>query len=277
MPRSFPRLLPLAGFLMAVASIGAVCVGSGGPLVSRESTTPVVPGARLQIDARNVSVRVLRGEPGQITALAELRNPGKVDYLVRQSSILPTDLVVMEAVIPDRYAARAWARLTVEVPDGTRITVTGEEVAVEIEGPRDADVTITLAGGSVILEDVTGAFQIDTERGGVSLRGVTGLVNARTERGSIYLRGLIQGEGTSRLETGAGSIYADISSTPALPVAASAARGAILTHDAMQPEAGVNVELPAIEGAAALELVTANGIIDIRRRADPRPRWPRSP
>ena len=124
---------------------------------------------------------------------------------------------------------------------------------------------INLSNGDATLTDVNGDFRIDTGRGGITLNRVTGEYQAETVRGSIFLRGAPTVSGVSHLETGAGSIFADISSVPDLPISAMAARGAILLHDDNEPLSGVNISIVPQHRTPSLELVTANGIIDIRR------------
>ena len=195
----------------------------------------------------------------------EFGNRPKVVHYVRPGAILPTSRLLIETDIPLKYAPRSRAILRLWIPDGTEIEVNGEDVSVEIEGPLSVNGTITLTEGDATLTDVTGDFIITTGIGGLTLNRVDGKIDARTERGSIFLRGAPTASTVSRMQTGAGSIFADLSRAPGLRVLAEAGRGAILLHDGEEPISGADIAVRPESGVAELELITANGIIDIRR------------
>ncbi|MDA1256991.1 MAG: hypothetical protein O3C10_04005 [Chloroflexi bacterium] len=259
------RGLRLVVVLISILSVSAVCVSKGGDIEFVQDITPVNDDLKLVIEASRTDIELFSGEPGSVITQGELGNRPKVTHRVRPGAILPTSHLLIETDIPLEYAPRSHAIVRLWIPPGTEIEVNGEDVSVDIEGPLEANGTITLTEGDAILTDVTGNFTITTNLGAVTVNRFDGEIDAYTGRGSIFLRGSPTASAISRMETGAGSIFADLSRAPDLPVLAEAGRGAILLHDGKQPLSGANIVVAPEAGTAALELVTANGIIDIRR------------
>ena len=262
-------LLRLAVMLISLVSISAVCVSKGGDVEIVEEVTLVNEDLKLVIEATRANIELFRGEPGSVITQGEFGNRPKIVHRVRPGAILPTSFLLIETHIPLQYAPRARATVRIWVPDGTEIEVNGDNVSVEISGPGPDSIAvngvITLTKGDVTFTDVSGNFEITTEIGGITLNRVTGEFDAATGRGSIFFRGAPTESAVSRIKTGGGSIYADLTGAPGLAVSAEAGRGAILLHDGKDPISGTNITVSPEDGAAALELVTANGIIDIRR------------
>lgn len=264
-----PRWIRLAGVLISLVGVAAVCVSKGGDIEIVEEITLVNEDLKLVIEATRVDIELFRGEPGSVTTRVEFGNRPKVVHRVRPGAILPTSHLLIETFIPIQYAPRSRAIVRIWIPDGTEIEVTGDDVSVEITGPTAGSIAvhgvITLTKGDAILTDVIGDFDITTGLGGITLNRIAGEFDARTERGSIFLRGAPSDSALSHIETGAGSIFADLSRAPDLPVSAKAGRGAILLHDGKDPISGTDIAVSPDSAEPALELVTANGIIDIRR------------
>lgn len=263
------RALRLSAVLISLVSVAAVCVSKGGDVEIVEDITLVTEDLKLVVEATRADIEFFKGEPGSVITRGEFGNRPKVVHRVRPGAVLPTSHLLIETNIPLKYAPRSRAIVRIWIPDGTEIEVNGDDVSVEISGPDPALIAvngvITLTKGDAILTDVTGNFDITTGVGGITLNRVSGEFDAITGRGSLFFRGAPTESVVSRLETGAGSIFADLSSTPDLPFSAEAGRGAILLHDGKDPISGANIAVLPVEGVAALELVTANGIIDIRR------------
>ncbi|MCH8816785.1 MAG: hypothetical protein IIC92_03515 [Chloroflexi bacterium] len=257
--------LRLAAALISLVSVAAVCVSKGGDVEIVEEVTLVTENLKLVIEATRADIELFRGEPGSVITQVEFGNRPKVVHRVRPGAILPTSHLLIETHIPVRYAPRSRATVRMWIPEGTEIEVNGEDLSVEITGPIAVNGVITLTKGDATLTDVTGNFDIDTGLGGITLNRVAGEFDANTGRGSIFFRGEPAASVVSHIETGAGSIFADLSRSPDLAVSAEAGRGAILLHDGKDPISGANIAVSPEGGAATLELVTANGIIDIRR------------
>jgi hypothetical protein len=255
--------------LLSLVGVSAVCVSAGGGVEFIEDITPVTEEITIVIEAARADVELYPGEAGTVITQIEAGNQPKVVHRVRPGGILPTSRLLIETFIPIEYAPRSRAIVRMWIPDGAEIKVTGEDVSVSIRGPIAGTIEvsgqITLTEGDATLTDVVGDFEIKTDLGGITLNRVDGEVDAETGRGSIFFRGAPSPSEISHLETGAGSIFADLSRTPEIPVSARAERGAILIHDGENPLSGSRISIVPDDGVASLELVTGNGIIDIRR------------
>ncbi len=267
--RRLARVLRISVMAVLLVSIAAVCVSKGGDVEFVQDTTPVNDDLTLVIEATRASIEIFKGEPGTIITQVEAGNRTKVVHRVRPGTFLPTSRLLIETFIPVKYAPRSRAILRLWIPDGTELEVAGDDVSVEISGPLAGTIAvngvITLTQGDATLTDVVGNFSISTGLGGITLNHVDGEFDAETERGSIFFRGAPTPDEISHLETGAGSIFADVNGVLDPAISASAARGVILLHDGERPLSGTNISVSLTGGPAALELVTANGIIDIRR------------
>ena len=255
--------------LMSLVSVAAVCVSKGGEVEFIQDVTPVTDELTLVIEATRADIELYRGDPGSVITQIEAGNAPKVVHRVRPGGIIPTSHLLIETFIPIQYAPRSRAIVRMWIPDQTVLEVNGDDVSVEIRGPLANTITvsgdITLTKGDATLVDVIGDFAINTGLGGITLNRVDGGYNAETGRGSIFFRGAPARSQVSRLETGTGSIFADLSRDPDIPISVKAGRGAILLHDGGDPISGANIAVASSGAAASLELVTANGIIDIRR------------
>jgi len=267
--RGLARGLRITVVALSLVSIAAVCVSKGGDVEFIQDTTSVNEDLTLVIEATRARIEIFKGEPGTVITQVEAGNRTKVVHRVRPGTFLPTSRLLIETFIPIKYAPRSRAIVRLWIPDGTVLEVNGDDVSVEISGPLAGTIAvngmITLTRGDATLTDVVGNFSINTGQGGITLNHVDGEFDAKTERGSIFFRGAPTPEQISHLETGAGSIYADLIEVPDPAVFASAARGVILLHDGERPLSGTDIAVSTTDGAASLELVTANGIIDIRR------------
>lgn len=267
--RVLARGLRIAVVALSLFSIAAVCVSKGGDVVFIQDTTSVNEDLTLVIEATRASIEIFKGEPGTVITQIEAGNSTKVVHRVRPGTFLPTSRLLIETFIPIKYAPRSRAIVRLWIPDGTNLEVNGDDVSVKISGPLAGTIAvngvITLTRGDVTLTDVAGKFAISTDQGGITLNHVDGEFDAETERGSIFFRGAPTPDVISHLETGAGSIFADLTEVLDPAVSANAGRGVILLHDGEKPIAGTNITFSPPDGVASLELVTANGIIDIRR------------
>jgi hypothetical protein len=266
---SWLRGMQLGVLLLSLVGVSAVCVSAGGGVEFIEDSTPVTDDLTIVIEAARADVELYPGEAGTVITRIEAGNQPKVVHRVRPGGILPTSRLLIETFIPIEYAPRSRAIVRMWIPDGAEIEVNGEDVSVSIRGPIAGTIEvsgqITLTKGDVTLTDVIGDFEINTDLGGITLNRVDGEVDAETGRGSIFFRGAASPSEISHLETGTGSIFADLSRTPEIPVSAEAERGAILVHDGKNPLSGSHISVVPDDGVASLELVTGNGIIDIRR------------
>ncbi|MBT4074740.1 MAG: hypothetical protein HOE75_13755 [Chloroflexi bacterium] len=263
------RVLQMAALLASVVSVAAVCVSKGGEVEFVQDITEVTDDFTLVLEATRADIELFRGDPGSVITQVEAGNRPKVTHRVRPGGTIPTSRLLIETFIPTEYAPRSRAIVRMWVPDGTRLEARGDDVSITIKGPLVNTISISgvidLTEGDASLTDVVGDFEIDTGLGGITLNRVEGEYDAQPARGSIFFRGSPTVTSVSLLETGAGSIFADISRSPELRVSAAAGRGAILVHDGDEPISGTDISVAPPDGDASLELVTGNGIIDIRR------------
>ena len=254
---------------LSLVSVAAVCVSKGGGVEFVQDTTPVNEDLTLVIETTRSTVEIFKGEPGTVITQLEAGNRMKVVHRVRPGTFLPTSRLLIETFIPIIYAPRSRAIVRLWIPDRTELEVNGDDVNVQISGPLAGTIAVNgvimLTEGDATLTDVVGNFSISTGQGGITLNRVDGKFDAETERGSIFFRGTPKPDEISHLETGNGSIFADLNGVSDPAVSASAARGVILLHDEKRPLSGTNISVATEGGATSLELVTANGIIDIRR------------
>ena len=267
--RGLARGLRITVVALSLVSIAAVCVSKGGGVEFVQDITPVNEDLTLVIEATRSTIEIFKGEPGTVITQVEAGNRMKVVHRVRPGTFVPTSRLLIETFIPIIYAPRSRAIVRLWIPDGTELEVNGDDVSVQISGPLAGTIAvngvITLTEGDATLTDVVGNFSISTGQGGIILNHVDGKFDAETERGSIFFRGTPTPDEISHLETGSGSIFADLNGVTDPAVSASAARGVILLHDGERPLSGTDISVSPEDGAASLKLVTANGIIDIRR------------
>ncbi|HIF13315.1 MAG TPA: hypothetical protein EYQ82_10015 [Dehalococcoidia bacterium] len=267
--RGLARGLRITVVSLSLVSVAAVCVSKGGGVEFVQDTTPVNEDLTLVIEATRSTIEIFKGEPGTVITQLEAGNRMKVVHRVRPGTFVPTSRLLIETFIPTKYAPRSRAIVRLWIPDRTELEVNGDDVNVQISGPLAGTIAvngvITLTEGDATLNNVVGNFSISTGQGGITLDNVDGKFDAETERGSIFFRGVPTPDEISHLETGTGSIFADLNGVSDPAVSASVARGVILLHDEKRPLSGTDISVSPEDGAASLELVTANGIIDIRR------------
>lgn len=96
-----------------------------------------------------------------------------------------------------------------------------------IEVPRNTDVDVDTAGGSILVRQVRAAVRADTSGGGITIEQVQGPVDADTSGGAIRTREI---DGSVTADTSGGGITVKVDPEVALDIDASTSGGSIINE-----------------------------------------------
>lgn len=189
----------------------AGCLLTGAPTLAGErieKELDLQPGGRLVLDSDTGSVEVvgssragarvtITSRGGDIESRFDVDfsgEPGQVEITVR------------------RKGARLFSwlgrgnnlKFEIEVPRETDLSIGTAGGSISVE-KIDGNVRLDTSGGSISVEEVSGAVRADTSGGSISVAEVEGDVTADTSGGSINVE---QVRGEARLDTSGGSIRA---------------------------------------------------------------------
>jgi hypothetical protein len=147
---------------------------------TERTTYPADGIARLEVDNSDGSVTVVGTETDEIVVTARisdgLRSTGESQGVVG-------GVLELRGTCPN--FGSDWCRVTYEV-----------------QIPRDLDVTIDAADGSIDVRGVAGDVQVDSDNGSVDLDALSGVVTAAADNGRVEGHGLRSGQVTADSDNG---------------------------------------------------------------------------
>jgi hypothetical protein len=247
----------------------------------REESFDLGDSPTLVIRNENGDIEVRAGNGRTIEVESTLKNPGLVEYNVRQmDGRLEIDArgrrnSILDHVLFWRSSA---AVVVVTVPVNTEIDLQASNGKIALEGVSRGGYMRT-SNGSITIEDVLGFYEARTSNGPVtvtSLRGeaniqtsngpvvltdVYGRFDVGTSNGSISLSGFLTGR--TRLTTSNGDVEVTFDGQRDLALNATTSNGRITSRLQITPVDESTGRLVAMMGAGATELTisTSNGSI----------------
>ena len=243
-----------------------------------ETTATLDSGGRVEIEAKNGSIRVETGAGSEVRVTA--RKKARADSAARARELLQET----EVRVDERGGT---VKIDAEVPRSGWMSDESVTVSYELVIPADAELEAKTANGSIEAREIGGRAWLTTNNGSIKARGVGGPLEAESNNGSIHARDV---RGSVRAETNNGSIEAEIISpglddgvrlktnngsvelTLSAGVAASIdarTRNGKVTSDfpgGTQDERKRTLKLELAGGGPRVELESTNGSIRLRER-----------
>ena len=123
------------------------------------------------------------------------------------------------------------------------------------------------SNGKIVLDKISGDFNIVTSNGGVAITQASGSFNVETKNGRIKFEGKLASGGSNKMTTSNGSVEIKLQGTPSVKLDASTSNGSINTeYPILTSSPGDKHHLVGIIGAGEAELLvrTSNGSVAIR-------------
>jgi hypothetical protein len=173
-----------------VALLGLLLLAPATRADSRiERELDLAPGGSFTLDTDSGSVVVVGGE-GSKVRIVVTANRDDIESLYDFRFDAGADGVRVQ--VDKKGKVSSWFSWT-----------RGAGLHFEIELPRQVELDIDTAGGSITAEDIDGRARLDTSGGAITARDIAGELNADTSGGSITVEGV---QGDVRADTSGGSI-----------------------------------------------------------------------
>jgi hypothetical protein len=196
-----PLFLTSIGFALAAAIGGIGLIGSVTADKRVSATQPLASGGSVTIDVTQAAVDIRAGADGEVTVddRLEVRSPTRSLARLALGAFTPATLTATPAGVRvevtssrlNPFASVARHTLTISVPAGAQLTLTGEGVAAnvrDLSGPIDFNV----GAGAVHLQNmtVTGSDRITASSGAIDFNGAMagGRLDVSTDSGAIHVR-----------------------------------------------------------------------------------------
>jgi hypothetical protein len=178
-------------------------------------TYEVEPDTILEVQNKNGSVTITRGDQAHVDIFAEKRSylGGNVDNVKIEVTITGKTMTVETVYL--RKNPRVSVTYKISVPEGMRVKeVTSSDGSVKVTGTK-GDLEIRTSDGSVEAQEITGNVKTRTSDGSVTAENIAGDVEIKTSDGSITIKdvtGNIEAktsDGSVTIESVQGTVIAD--------------------------------------------------------------------
>ncbi|MCH8102181.1 MAG: DUF4097 family beta strand repeat protein [Chloroflexi bacterium] len=251
--------------MIALSSIAAVCVTSGGIATVRSDTVEITNNAVIEIDADIATINVTAVNFTQLVVEARLFNSERINYFIAPTGGVPATYVKIHALIKKDIRLRAKAIINISAPPGASVIIRSGLGNVTVFGVRTGTVRVITNNGKITVTGPAASYDLQTINGNISGVGLTGPVWAKTRNGSINVDMDPPPDSTSTMETRNG----DVNIT--LPIEASVdIFGAVKVGRIEAPEfatigaRGHEVEGVLHGGDAKLRMQLKNGTIRLK-------------
>lgn len=219
--------------------------------------------------------------PGRLTSLEATGNPNgsiRVTGGSRQDVRIQARVVAHGDSMDEARAMAKDVRIAVE---GGRLVTGGPntrgrrywQVSYRIETPRNIDLTMDTANGSLDISNVNGRVRATSSNGSVRLSEMAGDVQARTSNGSVNvtLSGTTWEGAGLEATTSNGSVRAEVPDNYNARLVASTSNGGLnidfpVTIQGRISGRNPTIDAPIGKGGPTIRLESSNGSISVRRR-----------
>lgn len=257
--------LLLMSAMIALSSIAAVCVTSGGIATVRSDTVEITNNAVIEIDADIATINITAINITQLEVETRLFNAERINYFIAPTGGVPATNVKIQALIKKDLRLRAKAFINIGAPPGASVIVRSGLGNITVFGVRTGTVTVFAENGRITVTGPAASYDLETTNGDINGIGLTGPIRAKTRNGSINVDVDLPPGSTSMMETRNG----DVNVT--LPIEASVdIFGAVKVGRIEAPEfatigaRGHEVEGVLHGGDAKLRMQLKNGTIRLK-------------
>lgn len=259
-------------FALLLVGLASACgLGSGGATETRNDPFVVGDEPRVIVTGDNGRVIVISGPDRTVSVKATLRKPDKIEYQITQEGDTINVTAKTDGGGIFNFGQSAAADIEITTPANTSIELQTGNGSVEVHGIQQSGAlgksTVRTSNGKIVLEKVSGDFDIETSNGGVSITGAIGSFNVQTSNGAITFDGELASGGSNTMRTSNGNLEIKLQGTPSLELDGSTSNGSISTeHPILTSSPGYEHHLVGTigQGEASLWIRSSNGSIKIR-------------
>ncbi len=205
-----PTGLLLTSAMIALSSVAAVCVTSGGIATVRSDTVEITNNAVIEVDADVATINVTAINITQLEVEARLFNAERINYFIAPTGGVPATNVKIHALIKKDLRLRAKAVINIGAPPGASVIVRSGLGNVTVFGVRTGTVTVFANNGRITVTGPAASYDLETTNGNINGIGLTGPIRAKTRNGSINVEVDLPPDTISTMETRNGDVNVTI-------------------------------------------------------------------
>ena len=198
--------LLLMSVMIALSSVAAVCVTSGGIATVQSDTIEITNDAVIEVDADVATISVTAINITQLEVEAQLFNAERINYFLAPTGGVPATNVKIHALIEKDLRLRAKAVIDIGVPPGASIIIRSGLGNVTVFGTRRGTVAVVTDNGQITVTGPAASYDLETVNGNIKGIGLTGPIQAKTRNGSINVDVDLPPDSTSTMETRNGDV-----------------------------------------------------------------------
>jgi hypothetical protein len=260
-----PTGLLLMSAMIALSSIAAVCVTSGGIATVRSDTVEIASDAMIEVDADVATVNVTAANFTQLVVETRLFNAERVNYFIASTGGAPAKYVKIHALIKKDIRLRAKAIINIAAPPGASIIIRSGLGNVTVFGVRTGTVRVITNNGKITVTGPAASYDLQAINGNIKGVGLTGPVWAKTRNGSINVDMAPPPDSSSTMETRNGDVNITLPADANVNVFGAVKVGRIEAPEfATIGAKGHEVEGVLNRGDARLRMQLKNGTIRLK-------------
>lgn len=198
--------LLLVSAMIALSSVAAVCVTSGGITTVRSDTVEITNDAVIEVDADVATINVTAINGTQLEVEAQLFNAERINYFIAPTGGVPATNVKIHALIEKDLRLRAKAVIDIGAPTGASIIIRSGLGNVTVFGTRQGTVTVLTDNGQITVTGPAASYDLETTNGNIKGIDLAGPIRAKTRNGSINVEVDLPADSTSTMETRIGDV-----------------------------------------------------------------------
>ena len=257
--------LLLVSAMIALSSVAAVCVTSGGITTLRSDKVEITNDAVIEVDADVATINVTAINGTQLEVEAQLFNAERINYFIAPTGGVPATNVKIHALIEKDLRLRAKAVIDIGAPPGASIIIRSGLGNVTVFGTRLGTVTVLTDNGQITVTGPAASYDLETTNGNIKGIDLAGPIRAKTRNGSINVEVDLPPDSTSTMETGIGDVNITLPVEVSVDVFGAVKIGRIEAPEfATIGEAGHEVKGVLNGGDAELYMQLKNGTIRLK-------------
>lgn len=257
--------LLLVSAMIALSSVAAVCVTSGGITTLRSDTVEITNDAVIEVDADVATINVTAINGTQLEVEAQLFNAERINYFIAPTGGVPATNVKIHALIEKDLRLRAKAVIDIGAPPGASIIIRSGLGNVTVFGTRQGTVTVLTDNGQITVTGPAASYDLETTNGNIKGIDLAGPIRAKTRNGSINVEVDLPPDSTSTMETRIGDVNITLPVEVSVDVFGAVKVGRIEAPEfATIGEAGHEVKGVLSGGDAELYMQLNNGTIRLK-------------
>ena len=257
--------LLLVSAMIALSSVAAVCVTSGGIITVRSDTVEITNDALIEVDADVATINVTAINGTQLEVEAQLFNAERINYFIAPTGGVPATNVKIHALIEKDLRLRAKAVIDIGAPPVASIIIRSGLGNVTVFGTRQGTVTVLTDNGQITVTGPAASYDLETTNGNIKGIDLAGPIRAKTRNGSINVDVDLPPDSTSTMETRIGDVNITLPVGVSVDVFGTVKIGRIEAPEfATIGEAGHEVKGVLNGGDAELYMQLNNGTIRLK-------------